>query len=128
MAWVIIKEGNKLQPWSEVDIPKSVNLLFGVWRNSAYSCPPSVLWSCNTNGLRVTIPYKSKNNKIGSKHSSLSNQKKKKKSLILKWNVASSSSGISFSNKNKKQNRDKIAYQSSLSDYAMYYCVAFLGE
>lgn len=38
-------------------IPKSVNLLLGRWRNSAYSCDPSsVLWSCNTNGRRVTIP------------------------------------------------------------------------
>lgn len=42
----------------EVDIPKSDNLFLGAWRNSAYSdCPPSVLWSCKTNGLRVTIPY-----------------------------------------------------------------------
>uniref|UniRef100_A0A0A8YU90 Uncharacterized protein n=1 Tax=Arundo donax TaxID=35708 RepID=A0A0A8YU90_ARUDO len=35
---------------------KSVNRLRGAWRNSAYSCPPSVLCSCSTRGLLVTIP------------------------------------------------------------------------
>ena len=36
-----------------------MNFLFGMWRNSAYSVWPfSVLWSCSTNGLLVTIPSK----------------------------------------------------------------------
>ena len=40
-----------------VYLPKSVNFFLGAWRNSAYSCCPSfVWWSCNTNGLLVTIP------------------------------------------------------------------------
>ena len=39
------------------NIPKSVNLFLGIWRNSAYSLLPSAsLWSCSTRGRLVTIP------------------------------------------------------------------------
>lgn len=43
-----------------INIPKSVNFFLGAWRNSAYSVPLSILCSCNTNGLLVTIPYSSR--------------------------------------------------------------------
>lgn len=50
------------------NLPNSVNLFFGACRNSAYSlCPLSVLCSCKTNGLRVTMP--DNQSKIKSEHS-----------------------------------------------------------
>lgn len=35
-----------------------MNFFLGRWRNSAYSWPSLILWSCNTRGRLVTIPVK----------------------------------------------------------------------
>lgn len=57
-TWEKTGEEKTIKRCSEY-ILKSVNLLFGKWRNSAYSVPlPGILCNCNTNGLLVTIPNK----------------------------------------------------------------------
>ncbi|BAS86055.1 Os03g0713150, partial [Oryza sativa Japonica Group] len=49
---------------SFLTLPKSVKRFRGAWRNSAYSCPPSVLCSCSTRGLLVTIPNQTERMRI----------------------------------------------------------------